>query len=239
MWNLVAVALTPVVVLITYVYFNDRHEREPIWLLFVAFILGVVSVIPTLLFSTAWEMLGFTLDSQQLRSTFIYAFFVVAFSEELAKFIMMRSVLYRRRAFDEPYDGIMYTMMVGMGFAAIENVLYVFGQDTYAESLTVGGWRALTAVPAHATFAILMGYFAGKAKFAQQRKVLYLGTGLATAVLFHGAYDFFLMQQVVPGLVLGAFASLGIGIWLSAKAMRYHQRISPHSIVDPPAMGEQ
>ncbi len=239
MWNLVALALSPVVVLITYVYFNDRHEREPILLLIWAFVLGVFSVLPTLLFSFGWSALGFELDNQRLSSTFTYAFLVVACSEEVAKFIMLRLFLYRKRAFDEPYDGIMYTMMIGMGFAAVENLLYVFGQPTYVDSLTVGGWRAITAVPAHATFAILMGYYAGKAKFAKSGKTGWLFAGLLAAVVFHGAYDFFLMQKVVPGMVLGAFASLLVAVVLSVRAIRYHQRVSTHRVVDPPVMGEE
>lgn len=239
MWNLLALALTPVVVLITYVYFHDRHEREPVLLLFWAFVLGILSVIPTLIISFGWGALGFELDGSSIPSTFTYAFMVVALTEEFAKFLMLRLFLYRKRAFDEPYDGIMYTMMIGMGFAAVENLLYVFGQPTYAESITVGGWRAITAVPAHATFAILMGYYAGKAKFSRRGKTGWLLAGIIAAVVFHGAYDFFLMQQVVPGLVLGAFASLFVAILLSVKAIRYHQRVSPHRIVDTPAMGEE
>lgn len=208
-------------------------------MLFLAFGLGMVSVIPTLLFSYGWQALEFSLDSQSISSTFIYAFLVVALSEELAKFIMLRGFLYSRKAFDEPYDGIMYTMMVGMGFAAVENLLYVFGQSTYTESLTVGGWRAITAVPAHATFAILMGYYAGKAKFAFSGKAAWLLTGLLAAIVFHGAYDFFLMQQVVPGMVLGAIASLVAGLLLSVKAIRYHQRISPHQVEAPPLIADE
>ena len=107
--------------------------------------------------------------------------------------------------------------MVSMGFATLENVLYVF-----QHGVSTGILRAFTAVPAHATFAILMGYFMGKAKFSKNRIVSNL-TGLLFATLFHGAYDFFLFINFIPGIFIGAFISLGIGILLSKKAIKRHQ----------------
>ena len=111
--------------------------------------------------------------------------------------------------------------MVSMGFAALENILYVtkFGIST-------GIIRAFTAVPAHATFAILMGYFMGKAKFSKNRIQMNL-LGLFVATIFHGAYDFFLFINFIPGVSIGAFVSLLIGIILARKAIRKHQ-LSSH-----------
>jgi len=85
--------------------------------------------------------------------------------------------------------------------------------------------RAFTAVPAHATFGILMGYYMGKAKFSKNKIALNL-TGLLLAVIFHGAYDFFLFIDFVPGIWVGAFVSLFIGIILSRKAINRHQNNS-------------
>ena len=82
-----------------------------------------------------------------------------------------------------------------------------------------------TAVKAHATFAILMGYFMGKAKFSNN-KVMLNFTGLFLAVVFHGMYDFFLFVDYIPGLWTGAFFSLFIGIFLSRKAIQKHQEDS-------------
>lgn len=222
--NLVAMALAPVVVLVTYVYFNDYNNKEPRKLLLISFLLGVLSAVPAIAMSTMFEALGLRLEPSSLWRTFLFAFITVAFSEELAKFFFLRVYAYRKKAFDEPYDGIMYAMMIGMGFAAIENFLYVASQGSMMASMQVAGLRALTAVPAHATFAILMGYYAGKAKFARRNRTGWLLFGLLAATVFHGAYDFFLMQDVVPGIVLGAFASLAVAIWLSLKAIRIHQR---------------
>jgi len=107
-----------------------------------------------------------------------------------------------------------------MGFAATENIMYVL-QGGYQVALL----RAFTAVPAHATFAILMGYFMGKAKFSNS-KVLLNFTGLFLAILFHGTYDFFLFIDFIPGVWIGAFISLLIGLFFARKAIISHQNDS-------------
>jgi RsiW-degrading membrane proteinase PrsW (M82 family) len=107
-----------------------------------------------------------------------------------------------------------------MGFAMVENLIYVF-----QGGLEVALIRAFTAVPAHATFGILMGYFMGKAKFNGKRIADNL-IGLALAVLFHGTYDFFLFLQFIPGIWIGAFISLIIAIFLARKAIKIHQKNS-------------
>ncbi|WP_439128505.1 PrsW family glutamic-type intramembrane protease, partial [Polaribacter sp.] len=103
---------------------------------------------------------------------------------------------------------------------ALENILY-----TFKHGVEVGLLRAFTAVPAHATFGILMGYFMGKAKFSNKRISLNL-LGLLLATIFHGAYDFFLFINFIPGISIGAFVSLIIGIVLSKKAIKRHQNSS-------------
>ena len=105
----------------------------------------------------------------------------------------------------------------------MENVSYVF-----QFGMTNGIVRAFTAVPAHATFGIIMGYYMGKAKFAtsKREKIKMNLIGLFAATLFHGAYDFFLFINFIPGISIGAFVSLFIGIFLSRKAIKKHQEIS-------------
>jgi RsiW-degrading membrane proteinase PrsW (M82 family) len=110
--------------------------------------------------------------------------------------------------------------MVSMGFAATENIFYVL-EGGYQTALL----RAFTAVPAHATFGVLMGYFMGKAKFAKNRIILNL-FGLFLAIVFHGTYDFFLFIDFIPGIWVGAFLSLFVGIMLSRKAIKKHQENS-------------
>lgn len=219
-FTLLALALAPGVAVIQYVYLKDKHEREPMGLLARAFLFGVLSVALTLVLTSLAEKLV-DLDHSQPGDLAIYAFGIVALIEEGSKYFFVRNFLYTHREFNEPFDGIVYTVMVGMGFATLENIFYVFNGG-----LSIAILRMFTAVPAHATFAVLMGFFLGKAKF-QQRKPGYGFIGLGIAVIFHGTYDYFLFVQHVPGLWLGALASLAVGLFLSNRAIRMHQHVSP------------
>jgi RsiW-degrading membrane proteinase PrsW (M82 family) len=153
---------------------------------------------------------------------FFNAFFKVALIEEFSKFVFVRFILFYNKNFNEPFDGIVYAIMVSMGFATLENVVYV-----YQYGMATGVMRMFTAVPAHATFAILMGFFLGKAKFTHRRVFLFSFLALLAAAVFHGSYDYFLFISYLPGIWTGALVSLIIGFVLSRKAIRLHQQISP------------
>ena len=219
--ELLALALAPAIVIMIYIYIKDKYEREPIKLLLKNFGLGATaSIIITLIIGVILKIIFPTADPLSISQQFFKAFVVVALVEEFSKYIVVRFYAQRNKEFDEPFDGIVYAVMVSMGFAALENIMYVF-QFGMANGIV----RAFTAVPAHATFGILMGYYMGKAKFAATKKdkIRLNLTGLFAATLFHGAYDFFLFINFIPGISLGALASLVIGILLSRKAMKKHQ----------------
>lgn len=225
--SLLAIALAPGVCIMVFIYLKDHHEREPIGLLLRSFLYGVASIFVTLIITGLYEQF-ITFDEQDTFHQGLNAFLGVALVEEFSKFIFVRGILYNNKNFNEPFDGIVYAVMVGMGFATLENVLYV------AEGgLGTGLMRMFTAVPAHATFAVLMGYYLGKAKF-EHRKEYYSLYALGVATLFHGSYDYFLFINWIPGVWLGAAASLVVGIWLSKKAIRLHQEISPFRNSPPP-----
>lgn len=219
--NLILLAIAPVFLIIIYVYIKDKFEKEPKRLLLVNFLLGaIVSILITTVLYYIADVIIPLHDAYSVTQQFIKAFFVVALTEEFSKYIIVRYYTQRRPEYNEPFDGIMYAVMVSMGFAATENIFYVLdGGIQTAIS------RAFTAVPAHATFGILMGYYMGKAKFSNNKIALNL-IGLFLAVLFHGAYDFFLFIDFIPGIWIGAFVSLIIGIILSKKAIKKHQEIS-------------
>jgi protease PrsW len=114
--------------------------------------------------------------------------------------------------------------MVGMGFATFENILYVLN-----EGLSVGVMRMFTAVPAHACFAVLMGFYLGKAKF-DHRKGYHAFYALGVATLFHGAYDYCLFVSWMPGIWIGTIVALAVAIALSRKAIQIHQIASPFQV---------
>lgn len=219
--NLLLMAVAPVMVIIVYIYFQDKYEKEPIGLLLASFFLGaVVSIlIVTALYLFTGRFIPIT-NEFSIWQQFIQAFFVVALAEEFSKYVIVKYFNQPRKAFNEPYDGIIYAVMVSMGFACTENIMYVL-EGGYTTAIL----RAFTAVPAHATFGILMGYYMGKAKFSNNRFKLNMA-GLFLAVLFHGAYDFFLFIGFIPGISIGAFISLAIAIYLSRKAIKKHQENS-------------
>lgn len=217
---LLAIATAPGAAIIVYVYLKDKYEREPIGLLIKSFLYGFLSIAITLIISAPVNIL-IPIDETSIQEQALHAFLLVALIEEFSKFVFVRWVLYKNSNFNEPFDGIVYSVMVGMGFATLENIMYAFDQGVGTAII-----RMFTAVPAHATFAILMGYFLGKAKF-EQKGFLYSAYALAIATVFHGAYDYFLFISFVPGIATGALVSLVVGIWLSRKAIRIHQVASP------------
>ena len=216
--NLIFFAIAPVAAVIIYIYTRDLYEKEPKRLLMFSFLFGaIISIIIAILLYFIVNVFLPLPDKTSIFEQFIKAFFVVGVTEEFSKYIIVRYYAQPKPDFNEPFDGIIYAVMVSMGFAATENIAYAL-DGGYQTALT----RAFTAVPAHATFAILMGYYMGKAKFSKNKIGLNL-LGLLLAITFHGAYDFFLFIDYVPGIWVGAFISLLIGILLSRRAIKIHQ----------------
>ena len=168
--HLIFLAVAPVMVIVLYIYFKDKFEKEPIPFLFKNFLLGAfASVLITFVLSIVASFIFQLPNDNSFIDQFIKAFIVVALVEEFSKYLIVRYYAQTNKEFNEPFDGIVYAVMVSMGFAALENVLYVF-----QHGVETGITRAFTAVPAHAAFAILMGYFMGKAKFSKNKIMLNL-----------------------------------------------------------------
>lgn len=219
--SLLIASLAPVFIVIVYIYIKDKFEKESKRFLLKNFLLGAIfSVIISLVLYTIYENYFPKSDEFSVLEQFLKAFFVVALIEEFSKYIIIRYYTQRKKAFNEPFDGIIYAVMVSMGFAAVENIFYVI-----EGGLSVALLRAFTAIPAHATFAIIMGYYMGKAKFSNNKAKWNL-IGLLGAIIFHGSYDFFLFINFIPGIAIGAFVSLLVGIILSRKAIKIHQQNS-------------
>lgn len=218
-------AIAPGVAISAYIIFKDEYNREPRKHLIISFLLGTLSIIPAMLLELPISFTEQSLFFQSTLGNALKAYFMVALPEEACKYFMLKKYAYRQPEYDEPFDGIVYAVMVGMGFATVENIIYV-----YEYGVATGVVRMFLAVPAHATFAIIMGYFMGKAKFSQKRETYLLLAGLFWAVVFHGSYDFFLFlkdtQQTQSELsllmLLGAIVSLITGIILSKKAITAH-----------------
>jgi RsiW-degrading membrane proteinase PrsW (M82 family) len=228
---LLALSIAPGLAIILYIYRKDSYDREPKRYLLVSFFLGMLSVIPAFILEKAGGFIfGNMGRSSSIAFYAFFAFVVVAASEEASKFAAVKWYAYPKKYFDEPFDGIMYSVMVAMGFATVENIGYV-QQHGFGTAIL----RMFLSVPAHAAFGIIMGYYIGLAKFNKEKSTGYLITGLLLAVFFHGAFDFFLFLQdsikvkeyVSDGLLfLGAIASFYFAVRLSLRSIRLHRELS-------------
>ncbi len=187
------IATLPVFALLYYFWRRDKGEKEPMKLMQKVFLWGVAIIIPVGFIEAVIDTAVFDLFVQPPLIYFlIMPFIFVALPEEFAKYLVVKKVAYNHHKFNEIMDGITYAIMASMGFAVLENILY-----TMNYGLEVGLLRAFTAVPAHALFSGIMGYYIGLAKFQKNKKLekKLLRQGLAAAVIFHGLYDFLLMSN--------------------------------------------
>src|SRR6185437_16682865 len=233
-----ALAVAPGIAICLFIWSLHNMGKASMRIMIVSFLLGALATLPPL----AIQWLSVDVRNEPWRHSILsyiwYAFAVVAFSEEGSKFLVLRFYAYPKEMFREPFDGVVYCVAIGMGFATVENIEYVrqFGLET-------GVSRFFLAIPAHAAFAVLMGYPVGRAKFSQQHSLGLLLRGLSVAVLFHGSFDFFLFLQqshiaakyVSTGVLsFGAFATFYIAVRLAMRALRQHQRRQEEEAEDNP-----
>ena len=218
---LLVLAILPGLAISYWVYQQDKYEKEPHYMLFICFLWGCISTIPAFLGQVYFRE---TEDPDSFLTTFLFTFFVISLTEEVSKFLFLRFYAYPKDAFNEPMDGIVYAVMVGMGFATLENVLYVLGENG-GISTAIG--RAFTAVPAHAAFATMMGAYVGLAKFVPEKRDQYMLTGVVLPVFFHGLYDLFLIQKSFEGLAILSIIALSVAVTLARMLIRFNQEISP------------
>lgn len=223
---LLGLAIAPGLAICLYIFYRDKYNREPAFTLLMSFVWGLVITIP----AVTIEMLAKDLVEETITGIIISSFFFIALVEEFCKFLPLRYYALSRKSFDEPLDGIVHAVMIGMGFATLENIGYVLAAT---DGIQTGMLRMFTSIPGHATFAVIMGYYAGKAKFDFKHREALLLKGLLLATFFHGAYDSCLfLLKLLPGtissllLVVGALASLITAMILSMRLIRLHRRTS-------------
>ena len=208
---LTLLAILPVILLLFFIYAKDSYEKEPPKLLAGLVVLGVISAIPAILLeSVASAMINPIFDYPQKAPSFAYhfitAFLGVALIEEFVKFMAAYFPTWNHPAFNFKFDGIVYCFFASMGFAMIENILYVLGaKGDSGLGLAIG--RALLAIPAHGMFSVFMGYYYGEAKYAKitgnkSGVTKNLIRGFITAVVLHGFYDFCLFTQSLAMIII-------------------------------------
>lgn len=178
-------AVAPAIVLVVLLIDKDKMRPEPTGWLIGATALGVVSAIAVLIFG---YVVAHPIEIESFSAALYDSFITAAIPEEVMKLLMLWIVSKKCKHFDEYFDGIVYAVCIGMGFAGFENILYLLGEDNW---LIMGVSRALLAVPAHYFFAVIMGTFFSLGYFDRRNRKIYLTMALSVTVIAHGMYDFF------------------------------------------------
>lgn len=208
------VAVAPAVVLLSYFYIRDLYESEPLRVVLFSFLLGMISVFPVLWLQKSVE--------PWFQNPFAHVFLVAAGVEELVKFLILIGFMKNIPEVNETYDGILYSAVIALGFATLENIVSVIPNGWETAAI-----RAFLPVPGHALFGVVMGYYAGRAKFETGKiKIIKLSKALFYAWLLHAFYDLILASNhYLWGIAIIPFMS---GLWvIGLRKMRTAQESSP------------
>lgn len=208
-------ALLPIMVLLIFIYHNDKYDKEPIGKLLLTFFVGCMSVVPAGLME---QMLSAYQPEHPILGAIYDGYVVAGLSEELWKLLLLMLVIWRSRHFDEYFDGIVYATYLSLGFACVENVMYVFGST---DPMGTAFMRGLLAVPAHFLFAVTMGYYLSIAKFDPEKRPSHLLKAFLFPALLHGTYDALLMVNdalggntaLVSGVLTLVFIYFDVKLW--------------------------
>lgn len=222
MRGLLQLALAPAVICLLYIYIRDKYEKEPLNILFTSIFCGAVSTFAVLYFGNFLELIE-PKNNEILNRIFVI-FISSAGIEELAKFIMLFAATWKNKNFNEHFDGIVYAAFIALGFAAVENIFYVFNP-------VLGGYetairRAVYSVPGHGLFGISMGYYYSLAKFDKEKRRKNLFLAYFVPWILHSAYNGILMFLNQYYLIV--FIPFLIYLWKTGfKKMNLHIGKSP------------
>jgi len=205
---LFVLALAPTVAAIFYMYIRDKYEKEPIWLLATGLLFGALITFPIMQTAT-FSTLLLPINSGRLGDAAFTALVSSSLVEEAFKFTVLFFLVWFNKNLNEPLDGIVYAVFISLGFAGVENILYVFNPELGGISTAV--LRAVFSVPGHALFGVMMGYYFALAKFEPHRRVRHLLCAFIGAWLLHGVYNFILLSGMTYWMVI--FIPFVIFMW--------------------------
>ncbi|KAB1192533.1 PrsW family intramembrane metalloprotease [Haloferax sp. MBLA0076] len=197
----------PALGLAGYVYYTDVTDNEPLSMLVVTFLLGVLTATFAAVLNSLMNNVGQTIASELSLSigflgSIIFFYLVVGPVEETVKLLAVRLYAYSHSSFNAVVDGAVYGAMAGLGFATIENALYITrnlmtsGLDlgTAGGVGIIGAGSTITAVralagPGHVIYSAIAGYYLGLAKFNKENAGPIVIKGLILASLVHATYN--------------------------------------------------
>lgn len=183
---IISSGIAPGLALLCYFYLKDKYEVEPISMVLRTFIFGALLVFPIMFIQYAF------MTEDVLQSKWSNAFILSGILEEFFKWFILYFTVFKHTVFNERYDGIVYSVSISLGFATVENIIYLF-----ANGIEFAFGRALLPVSSHALFGVLMGYYLGRAKFADRSQMtIWICFSLLMPIILHGTYDFILLTVV-------------------------------------------
>lgn len=211
-------ALLPVFLIFRYIYKLDKVEREPINFVLKVLMWGAIFSLPCIPVERfAENLIAASFDSQSIEFAIRENIFGVALVEELSKWLVLWIFVWKNPNFDWSFDGIVYAATASLGFAGLENVMYVL---SYGSAVSIS--RAIFSIPGHTAFGIFMGYFFSRSKSASIKgngilSFILMIFALGVPTIIHGLYDFMLSEQVsetiLPAVFFGYVIVLDIFAW--------------------------
>ena len=219
MERLIYICLAPIVIILLTIYIKDKYEKEPVKLALTGTLYGIIISIP-ITFTEKYVM-SFAPNQTSIYYPFYVSFIVASLVEEAYKYIILIFLVYKNNNYNEPFDGILYAVYISLGFATIENILYVF--NPVMGGLYTAIARAIFSIPAHAIFGIYMGYYLSKQKFLKHKiKIL----SLIIPIFIHGIYDLLLFTNIKYSNIFFIMFFVYI-VFISLKRINYYIKISP------------
>ena len=206
---LVIFAVLPAAVLMSYIYKKDTLEKEPPALLRKLALFGIAAIIPAIILETVGSaVLSMFFETNSLAYAVLMNFVVIAGAEEGCKFFFLKRKSWNSPDFNCQFDGVVYAVFVSLGFALLENIMYVL---QYGFSTAVA--RALLSVPGHACFGVFMGSFYGMAKRYEnggcpRNCQNCLRRSVLLPMLLHGIYDFIATTNIGGAVVFLVFVAV-------------------------------
>ena len=213
-------AILPSILLARSVLSYDKVEKEPATLLIKLFALGMLSCVPASFVEGVGMVPIDLIARSRIMNSMLTYLVLVPFAEECSKYVMLRTTRNNPN-FNYTFDGIVYGVMVGLGFATLENILYVLTEGTY----TIAIMRGILSVPLHCTCGIFMGYYYGVAKGLEVKGLMGRATfsrrlSIAIPWIIHGLYDFAVDRDSWAPLILGLIMTIVVFV-VAARQVRF------------------
>jgi RsiW-degrading membrane proteinase PrsW (M82 family) len=208
---LIIIAVLPALILLGFIYMRDRKEKPPVKLMVLLLALGAGTIIPAAIAEFIGQLIVAQTDTDHQTMLLVLCFLVIGIVEELGKYLVTVCTTWKNREFQHSYDGVIYMVCASLGFAILENILYVA-----SGGIGTGILRAFTAIPLHCTVGVIMG-----ALYAKGREAAYAGDragmigfmawAYIVPVFIHGLYDYLVMAASY-GYISEAWVFLILGV---------------------------